>query len=623
MARSVWDAEVQAALDGAKSGRSRRVCFDGELRETPPPTPSPEDWRDHWMYLALTDRFNDPQRRLTAPPYDVACDHFRGGTWRGITEKLPYLRRLGVSALWLSPVLKNTRKINGADDGGAYHGYCTQDFLAVEARFATDAGHAETELRTLVDEAHRHAMPVVLDIALVYTGDVFAYNGLSSQAPWSATPYPILWRDANGDPHPGWTDGGAIGDPPADAAVFPAELRHNAAFRRQGDYPPGAEGAGDLYSLKQLLLDDQTAFNALTRAYQFVIAKYDVDAFRIDALKHVDLDAARIFANAIREYCLAIGKKNFLIFGEVWGDEKTISAFIGRDPGRPDEPIGVDAALDFPLNWTLFHADLPRGGVAKGERPPVELVRMYSARKEAEEGRVASHAEATSFFVTFMDNHDLPRYFHDLVGRPHGMERVTLALTCLFTLQGIPCLYYGTEQGLSGCRPSAGAWTPSQCREPLWELPGAFDMDHPFFTAIQALGRLRERQPALRYGRQYFRQLSGDGATFGYSPFAPGVLAYSRILGDTEILVVANTHPELPAAVSALVDPSLNPTGSPVAILYSNVASPTAPGLVEERAGPVTFSDAQGAITYGPCRSVRVTLRPAEAQVLALRPAPA
>ncbi len=149
---------------------------------------------------------------------------------------------------------------------------------------------------------------------------------------------------------------------------------------------------------------------------------------------------------------------------------------------------------------------------------------------------MSSHGDAGAYFVTFLDNHDLNERFH----WPPMPEQTTLALACLFTLQGIPCVYYGTEQGLSGRGPTREA-----VREDLWAQPSPFDPTHSLYLCIQRLSKLRGREPALRYGRQYLREVSGDGANFGYSPYPGGVLAYSRILDDREIVVVANASTTL------------------------------------------------------------------------------
>ena len=78
-----------------------------------------------------------------------------------------------------------------------------------------------------------------------------------------------------------------------------------------------------------------------------------MDAYRIDTLKFIEPDFARLFGNAMREYALSVGKKNFFTFGEVFDEEEKIAQFIGRNAGLIEDPIGVDASLDFPLFFRL------------------------------------------------------------------------------------------------------------------------------------------------------------------------------------------------------------------------------------------------------------------------------
>jgi hypothetical protein len=241
----------------------------------------------------------------------------------------------------------------------------------------------------------------------------------------------------------------------------------------------------------------------------------------------------RQFGNAMRESAESIGKRNFFTFGEVLDRtaEKDIPRFIGRDTLdiSNQQMVGVDAALDYPL----FSGLKP---VVKGLAPPTNVIGVYAQRKTLEADIVSSHGDATRFFVTFLDNHDMKeRIRYEMPGNPTEFEdQVTLGLACLFALPGIPCVYYGTEQGLHG------SGSDPAVREAIWGQTG-FPATGPFYVAIQQLSALRNSEPALRYGRYYFRQLSGDQVHFGFSPDNGGVLAWSRILADQERTVVANT----------------------------------------------------------------------------------
>jgi hypothetical protein len=182
------------------------------------------------------------------------------------------------------------------------------------------------------------------------------------------------------------------------------------------------------------------------------------------------------------------------------------------------------------------------------------------------------------------------------------------ALACLFSLQGIPCVYYGTEQGLSG-----NGSADQAVREALWGRPGAFDETDPFFVALRNMAAVRAQNAALRYGRQYFRPVSGDRKTFGPSTFAPGVLAFSRILNESETVIVANTDINYATELSVLVDAVLNPVGAIFATLFSSAGSTdTCPVEQVENAEVNDHGTSRGNV-----HAIRVTLAPGEARILA------
>jgi glycosidase len=191
-------------------------------------------------------------------------------------------------------------------------------------------------------------------------------------------------------------------------------------------------------------------------------------------------------------------------------------------------------------------------------------------------------------------------------------------VACLYTIQGIPCLYYGTEQRLHG-----GDGTNDELvREALWgkipNPPLPFDQTNKFYVAIRDIARVRATQPALRYGRQYFRPISGDGATFSISSFAPGVVAFSRILNDEEVVVVINTASAPVNNLFVIVDFILHPIGAQFQVAFSNKAAPSQPGSVVElgTGGTLLIHEADGSITKGPVHAIPITLQPGEAKVL-------
>lgn len=602
MPDSLFSAEVQSVLDQVKDTGGTLKAF-----------PSPIDWRDEWIYFLMVDRFNNSTAAPRHQPFDDPGYYgFQGGSFAGIQEQLAYIKGLGAGALWLSPVLKNV-----AFEEGTYHGYGIHDFLSADPRFAEDPEHADDELRALVDAAHKQGLYVILDIVLNHTGNAFAYvceaeeedcqQSGGAEADYRSYARAVQWRDASGNAHPDWSDIRFIPSPPSDALVWPSELHDNSFYRRQGLPGPDDDTVGDFASLKQFRTDIVQLQQFLIRAYQYAIARFDVDGFRIDTLRYLKGGLPLLFGNSMREFALSIGKKNFFTFGEVFvGDaEEEIARFIGKTTSDQTDMVGVDAALDYPLFFNLKP-------VVKGFLAPSELVNMYQLRKSIEADVLSSHGDATRFFVTFLDNHDVKERIRFVQpGNEHQFDdQVTLGLACLYSLPGIPCLYYGTEQGLHG------SGSDPAVREALWGGPG-FSPESFYYEQIGSLAKVRASVPALRYGRFYFRPISGDGQHFGVSTFPQGILAFSRILMDQEVVIAANCSPSDSRSFDVIVDITLNQPADQYRVLYSNKPVSQAPDPVQDKpAGSVSVRETNGTSGTGPLRSIRITLAPLEVQIL-------
>ena len=496
-------------------------------------------------------------------------------------------------------------------DQGCYHGYGIHDFLRANPRFCTDPSDqdkADQELQELVSAAHQIGLYVIFDIVLNHAGSVFTYDG-SDFVDFSQHILPVQWRDASGASIPAWTDATAIPSPqPSDADIWPSELQSNGYFRRRGR-SQGSDVIGDFYALKQLVSENPDVQKFLIRAYQYVIARFDADGFRIDTLRYLQGNFPQIFGNSMREYALILGKRNFFTFGEIWDDNSAedIPNFIGRNSqilGDMNSPVGVDAALDYPLLWPLLDA-------LKGSGPFSAVADVYNKRKKLDQYILSSHGDASRYFVTFIDNHDIKKRFRwQQPGNPTQYDdQVTMGVACLFCLPGVPCIYYGTEQGLHGSGSDPGV------REALWGLVPGFPRTTSFYVEIQKISAVRSQEPALRYGRFYFRPISGDNYHFGVSTFPNGVLAWSRIINDEEVLIVANASTTRQQSVSVILDINLSRPGQSLHILYSNRAAPSLPAVVQ-RTAQASIVEADGSTGTGPLNSVQVTLQPMEVQIL-------
>ncbi|HEX4125152.1 MAG TPA: alpha-amylase family glycosyl hydrolase [Tepidisphaeraceae bacterium] len=517
--------------------------------------PSPSEWRDVFMYQLMIDRFDND--KPPGPLYDSKTARhghdprqegvFQGGKLRGITRRLDYLRGMGVTAIWVSPPFKQRK-----DSPGDYHGYAVQDFLSIDPRFGTPE-----DLQELVKQAHARGMYVILDIVINHTADIFTYDGDGDHPYRADKPYDFgKWHRVD----PNAKDSDPLGP---DDAIWPIELQDPDCFNRKGSIHDMGNASmdeyvdGDFFSLKDLNLANPKALSVLIAAYKYWIAAADIDGYRVDAVKHVPPQYASTFCNAIHEYAQRVGKHNFLIFAELVGDDALLEKYIGNNTaivGEENEYPLFDACLDFPLYSVLDE-------VLRGEKNHEALWQRYAALRK----HYRSTALSGRYYVTFVDNHDQSyRPYRRFLGGAGDGRLAALAGAFLLGNVGIPCLYYGTEQGFDGAGKSDHA-----IRETMFASNfGAFDTTgHEFFNAkhhiyksIAGVAKVRADQPALRYGRQYFRQISGDGEHFGCPTVPRATMAFSRVLDSEEILVCLNLDPE-PRNDWIEVDANLSPPG--------------------------------------------------------------
>jgi glycosidase len=575
--------------------------------------PSPVAWEDEVLYFLLVDRFSDgnedgylgndgslvtkadgtevfqPGDRgndRTGDRYDRG-GRFVGGTLQGIASKLGYLQRLGVTTVWVSPVLRQVPFEQ------SYHGYGTQNFLEVESNFGT-----VEDLKALVDTAHQHDIRVVLDIILNHTGNVFGYDpdrykkgGGGFDPRWDGRPYKVAgFHDATGRPTIPFAPVDLAADPSVDGGVWPAELYDPASFTQMGridnwDYDPEFI-EGDFETLKNTNLgsgptDDfqpSAALLALTRVYQYWLAEADLDGYRVDTVKHMELGATRFFASAIHEFAESIGKENFYLIAEITGGRQRAYETL--------EATGVDAALgidDIPDKIEFL---------VKGQREPNEYFDLF---RNSELVRKDSHVWFKNKVVTLYDDHDQVRKGNDkgrFCASPDGPGLALAALALNANTLGIPCVYYGSEQLLDGagnndrCIREAmfgGAYGPFDSRD-----RHVFREDQPTYRELSRVLALRKEVPALRRGRQYLRPISGDGVNFGL-PHRLGarlesIVAWSRLFADDEVLAAINTDPDTPRTAFVVVDDALHAVGDRLRCRYSTDRAQEG-GTVDVRAG--------------------------------------
>jgi glycosidase len=583
--------------------------------------PSPEHWEDEVIYFLMVDRFSDGKEnfyrdnqgnRVTtgATPLFAPSDNgnavrtesdasrwreagtrFVGGTLTGIESKLGYLKRLGVTAVWLSPIFKQVAVDN------TYHGYGIQHFLDVDPRFGT-----REDLRRLVQTAHTLGIRVILDIILNHSGDVFRYQ--DADPAWDAQKFAARgFRDARGAPSLPFAPIDLAAHPDAfpDGAIWPAEFQSLDTFTREGHirnfdfFPEFADG--DFFTLKDLHHGERRIVNGvdqiddysisptlrhLCEVYKFWIAFADIDGYRLDTVKHMDPGAARFFASAIHEFTEALGKDRFYIIGEITGGREFAVDRL--------EVTGLDAALG------ISDERVKMTGLVKGDINPAEYFDLF---RNSLLVRKDSHVWFRDKVVTSVDDHD----HVDQGGQKHrfcasGFEKLALPVLALnATTIGIPCIYYGTEQLFDGAGGGDGA--DRYIREAMFGGEfGAFrsrghhffDEDQPVYGQLAEIHKLRGQQLPLRRGRQFLRQISGNGVDFGFPERIGGrmlaIVAWSRIFDDKELLCGINTDPNHETKAFVTIDNALHAAGSHLTCLYSTTSAEIGQTLtVEARNG--------------------------------------
>ncbi|MFB9239113.1 pullulanase-type alpha-1,6-glucosidase [Plantactinospora siamensis] len=498
------------------------------------------DRKDHaeQFYFALPDRFangdpgNDrgglPGDRLSTGYDPTDKGFYHGGDLKGVMNRLDYIQGLGTTAIWLAPVFKN-RPVQGTgkDVSAGYHGYWITDFTQVDPHFGTNA-----DLKKLVNLAHRRGIKIYLDVIVNHTADVIKYaDNDYSYVDKATKPY----KDAQGRPFEdrNYADGSrafpavnldSFPHRPTFAtaadshAKVPAWLNDPTMYHNRGDSTFTGENSeyGDFYGLDDLWTERPEVVRGMTKIYGDWIGSTGIDGFRLDTVKHADLDFWPQFSQGIARAAQRAGKPDFSMFGEVYSaDEEIESTYVRRG--------GLPATLDFSFQEAA-RGYTTANGSAKSLADVYASDDLYTSRN-TDAGRL----------TTFLGNHDMGRIGSFIAATEHDpaaeLRRDELAHQLMFLTRGQPVVYSGDEQGFTGPGGDKDARqdmfaskVPDYLHDDLigtdrTHASDQYDPTHPLYRTIAELGRLRAANPGLRDGIQVTRYAS-DG---------PGVFAFSRV----------------------------------------------------------------------------------------------
>lgn len=541
------------------------------------------------VYFAMTDRFCDGDLSNNVPLgsdpelYDSAQKNpacYLGGDFRGIENALQsgYFNDLGVTALWLTPVVRNVWR-SGYDLGGwksGYHGYWTQDWLDIDPHltssvslaggtYPSDPDGRMSHYRDLVRLAHSKGVKVIQDVVLNHAGPVFYYDAndnhvfdLQEKDEW-IQPFKRdgFYPNAKWVDLPKWNAMRTQPDGPRE--LLGRKISTKGVLSRLDSYgrkgysdnslgkSDGEEVTCDFFSLRDLwTAPEGEHFDALVdefvEIYHFYLTVIGVDGLRIDTVKHVHHEFWDAFTERLRKR-LGPAAAEKLLFGEIYdGNPVRLGQYTWRKDWQSQPQPSLDSVLDFDFCFSAREY-LRRPKSEFGSPAALEKALLTRTALDAQNRPYYNPnpgpdgLNAQQKIITFIENHDGLNRF-----RVAGVTelRNRLAQGLLMTLPGIPCLYYGTEFGLldEGGKIGEDGETGRMMFFRHQGGPGMKEVKaSATFTEISKLAALRKRLPVLRDGS--IIPLWVDGAA---SSDDDGVFAFARASreGDSFVIVVMN-----------------------------------------------------------------------------------
>lgn len=440
------------------------------------------------LYLIMPDRFangdpsNDSISWMFQGPHRELPFGRHGGDLKGISDHLDYIKDLGVTAIWMNPVLENNQKRE------SYHGYAITDLYKVDRRFGTNE-----EYLAFIDKCHSQGMKVIQDMVINHIGNEH----------W-------LMHDL---PEKDWVH------------QFPEFTRSN--YRSEVVSDP-YQSASDLSKMSNGWFDhtmpDVNQTNPLFGTYLIQnslwwIEYAGIDGIRMDTYPYPDKTfMAHWVERLLDEY------PRFNIVGEVLVNSKPMVAYwqkgmINRDGYQSHLP----SVIDFPLTNAINAALNEKGSWDAG------LSRLYTILSS---DFIYPDPNGN---VTFVDNHDMSRYFHN-VGK--NLDKFKMGLSFLLTTRGIPQLYYGTELLMDGdysIHPTV-----------RMDVPGGWKEDK--VNSFVASGRTKEQNEAYDFMKKLLdwrktQPVIHSGKLTHYIP-EDNIYVYFRYDTGKTIMVVLNGNPE-------------------------------------------------------------------------------
>lgn len=440
------------------------------------------------LYLIMPDRFadgdtsNNTLKDMNFPVQvnrnDPSGRH--GGDLKGIENHLDYIQSLGMTAIWLNPVLENDMP------GGTYHGYATTNYYRVDPRFGTNE-----EYRNLIDKSHKRGIKVVMDM-------IFNHSGNSH--PWIEDLPSKDWLN--------YPDGSKLTNFRLSTINDPYASEYDRTRSVKGWFVP---------SMPDLNQQNPHLMRYLIQNSIWWIEFSKIDGIRMDTYPYADMEPmAQWITDVQKEF------PGYNIVGEAWYGDVAGTAYWQRGSrlnkqGDPNLPT----VMDFPtmiIATQAFHENTLEYGQG--------LNKIYN--------RLALDYlyEDTKSVLTFLDNHDTDRF---LLTEPKNLGAWKQGVAFLLTTRGIPQIYYGTELLMHGDKKK----TDGDVRK---DVPGGFPGDK--INAFTREGRTKLQNEAIDFMSKVANWRKGnkvisEGSLKHFMP-ENGMYVYERRLGDKRAVVIMN-----------------------------------------------------------------------------------
>ncbi len=447
-----------------------------------------------FVYLIMPDRFSngDPSNDRFSDMLDTAANRKEplqrhGGDLQGVTNHLDYIKEMGATTIWLTPVVENDMPAQKESAGmlSGYHGYWFTDQYKIDKRFGGEAAY-----HTMIDAAHAKGLKVIQDAVYNHIG---IEHWFVKDAP--AKDWVNQWPGYTGSNH-------------REEAVFDATgSEKDKKIMLDGWFVP---------HLPDVNQRNPFVSNFLIQHAIWTTEEFGIDGWRVDTYKYCD----EVFLNRINNALLK-EYPSLTVFGEAWTNTVTGSAYFTRNNMNTAFKHNAQGVTDFPLNGAIMATINQPFGWTEG------VNKLYMTQAQD-----VLYKEPLNNCI-FLDNHDMDR-FYSVAGE--DLDKYKQGIGLLLTLRGIPQLYYGTEVLMKNVKNPSDAMV-------RFDFPGGFPGDAA--DKFNSSGRNAKENEAFNFVKTLaaFRKQSAalqTGKTMQYIP-NDGVYVYFRYNSQQTIMCVLNT----------------------------------------------------------------------------------